>query len=95
MVARNDITGDAIQSKASTKAFNDNYDLIFRKNKMTPAVEDMKKGTCGCGRSPTGDCIGWHGLSEEAYKQALEKYNIDEVSKLIAEETLQATDRSK
>jgi hypothetical protein len=25
-------------------------------------------GQCGCGRSPTGKCIGWHGLSEEMYK---------------------------
>jgi hypothetical protein len=24
-------------------------------------------GKCGCGRSPTGKCIGWHGLSEEMY----------------------------
>ena len=22
---------------------------------------------CGCGRSPTGKCIGWHKLSEEEY----------------------------
>jgi hypothetical protein len=34
-----------------------------------------KIGTCGCGRSPTGDCCGWHGLNEDAYKQALEQYN--------------------
>jgi hypothetical protein len=27
-----------------------------------------KKGTCGCGRSPTGNCIGWHKLTEEEYK---------------------------
>ena len=27
-----------------------------------------KIGTCGCGRSPTGDCIGWHSLSEDAYQ---------------------------
>ena len=26
---------------------------------------------CGCGRSPTGYCIGWHNLSEEQYKQKL------------------------
>ena len=24
-------------------------------------------GKCGCGRSPTGKCCGWHGLSEELY----------------------------
>ena len=37
--------------------------------------EDPKNiGTCGCGRSPTGKCCGWHGLTEEAYKERLEKY---------------------
>jgi hypothetical protein len=25
-------------------------------------------GKCGCGRSPTGKCIGWHGLSEDMYQ---------------------------
>jgi len=24
---------------------------------------------CGCGRSPTGKCVGWHGLSEEQYQE--------------------------
>ena len=74
MVARNDITGDAIQTKGVSNSYRDNYDLIWGKKKMTPAVESMKTGTCGCGRSPTGDCIGWHGLSEEQLKAAQEKY---------------------
>ena len=26
---------------------------------------------CGCGRSPTGKCIGWHTLSEEEYQKNL------------------------
>jgi len=31
--------------------------------------EDAKEfGKCGCGRSPTGKCIGWHGLTEEMYQ---------------------------
>lgn len=46
----------------------------FKEEKMTPKVEEMKKGTCGCGRSPTGNCIGWHGLSEEEYQSQLAKY---------------------
>lgn len=25
-------------------------------------------GKCGCGRSPTGKCCGWHGLSEQLYQ---------------------------
>ena len=28
-------------------------------------------GQCGCGRSPTGRCIGWHGLTEEGYMDKL------------------------
>ena len=27
--------------------------------------------SCGCGRSPTGKCVGWHKLTEEEYKQKL------------------------
>ena len=30
---------------------------------------------CGCGRSPTGECIGWHKLSEEKFQEALINYN--------------------
>jgi hypothetical protein len=75
MVARNDITGDAIQTKGTTSSYRDNYDNIFRKgNEMTPSVESMKVGTCGCGRSPTGDCIGWHALSEEKYLELKEQH---------------------
>jgi hypothetical protein len=32
-------------------------------------------GKCGCGRSPTGKCIGWHGLSEAQFQTKLEEYN--------------------
>ena len=31
-------------------------------------------GSCGCGRSPSGKCIGWHGLTEEEYQVVLEEY---------------------
>jgi hypothetical protein len=31
--------------------------------------EDSEEfGNCGCGRSPTGKCIGWHGLTEDMYQ---------------------------
>ena len=29
---------------------------------------------CGCGRSPTGKCIGWHGLTETEYDVKLAEY---------------------
>jgi len=41
---------------------------------MSPKVEQMKTGTCGCGRSPTGNCIGWHGLSEDAFQARLAEF---------------------
>jgi len=31
MVAKNDITGDSIQSKVTSQKYRDNYDDIFRK----------------------------------------------------------------
>ena len=32
--------------------------------------------TCGCGRSPTGHCCGWHALTEEAYRVKLDEYEL-------------------
>ena len=34
MAAKNDITGDAIQTRGTSEAFRNNYDLIFRKKKV-------------------------------------------------------------
>ena len=33
---------------------------------------------CGCVRSPTGKCIGWHALSEEEYQNELVKLQAEE-----------------
>jgi hypothetical protein len=30
--------------------------------------------SCGCGRSPTGQCIGWHGLTDDEYQKRLAEY---------------------
>lgn len=32
------------------------------------------KGTCGCGRSPTGDCVGWHKLTTSQYLEKLKEH---------------------
>ena len=29
---------------------------------------------CGCGRSPTGKCIGWHNLTNEKYVEKKTEY---------------------
>jgi hypothetical protein len=58
------------------KTFDANWDRIFKKgNDMQVRVrEENEIGKCGCGRSPTGKCIGWHGLTEEQYEIELENY---------------------
>ena len=33
----------------------------------------LKSATCQCGRSPTGNCIGWHRLTEEEYAKKLQE----------------------
>ena len=81
MVARNDITGDSIQTKGTSNAYRDNYDLIWGKKNMQVRVQENENdiGKCGCGRSPTGKCIGWHGLNEQQLKEAQEKYQAQQV----------------
>jgi hypothetical protein len=43
---------------------------------MQVRVDQFEDGgvPCGCGRSPTGKCIGWHGLSEQQFQIELAKY---------------------
>lgn len=53
----------------SNEEYDRRWDAIFGRD-----IKEEKKGTCGCGRSPTGDCIGWHGLSESEYQQKLADY---------------------
>ena len=36
---------------------------------------------CGCGRSPTGNCIGWHALSEQDYQLKKDAYEAKQASK--------------
>ena len=48
--------------------------------------EDAKQfGTCGCGRSPTGKCIGWHGLNEQQLMEAQRQWELDQYTKQAQE----------
>lgn len=42
------------------------------------ANPEGKIGTCGCGRSPSGNCCGWHALSEEDYRIKLAEHETKE-----------------
>ena len=67
----------------SQDEFANNFEKIFgKKDKdMQVRVEENTEdiGRCGCGRSPTGKCIGWHGLSEDMYKHQLMLYMEDQL----------------
>ncbi len=55
----------------SQQEFDNRWDAIFKKDKeMQVRADQITEGgvACGCGRSPTGKCIGWHGLTEELYQ---------------------------
>jgi hypothetical protein len=74
----------------SQATFASNYDAIFgKKNNMQVRVQEdeSKVGQCGCGRSPTGKCIGWHGLTEADFQSRLASYLEDEQSKNVSDST--------
>ncbi len=68
MVARNDITGDAIQSRTSSKAYSDNYDNIFRKKDNTGTDKNENQDVLS-----TEDCV--LDALEEYKRQAQEIWN--------------------
>lgn len=43
------------------------------------------KYSCGCGRSPTGKCCGWHALTEEAYQIKKAEWDFAEYQKQAQE----------
>jgi hypothetical protein len=40
---------------------------------------------CGCSRSPTGLCMGWHGLTESDYRAKLNEWEIEQYKKQAQE----------
>ncbi len=54
---------------------------------MQVRVENKEEdiGKCGCGRSPTGKCIGWHGLSEEEFRERLAIWEVEDYKRRAQE----------
>jgi len=42
-------------------------------------------GGCGCGRSPTGKCCGWHALTEDQYQAKKAEYDLAEYQRQAAD----------
>lgn len=48
--------------------------------------EDVNEiGRCGCGRSPTGKCIGWHGLEEGEFREKLAEWELTDLNRRLEE----------
>jgi hypothetical protein len=61
--------------------FDSNWDSIFNKGKQMQVKVNEEIGKCGCGRSPSGKCIGWHALSESEYQAKLASYVAEQDAK--------------
>jgi hypothetical protein len=59
-----------------------NETIVHRVTKMQIRVKENvdEIGKCGCGRSPTGKCIGWHGLSESEFQSRLAAFLAEEAN---------------
>ena len=53
---------------------------LYKSNKSWE-IYMTEENKCGCGRSPTGKCIGWHALSEEDYSKRKEAYEAKQAQK--------------
>jgi len=67
----------------SQEEYANSFERIFGKKEKDMQIrvqeDDSKFGKCGCGRSPTGKCIGWHGLTEEQFAERKELYETGKV----------------
>ena len=68
MVAKNDITGDSIQSKGTSDAYRNNYDRIFKKENNTGTDKNEYQDVLS-----TEDCVD--NALEEYKRQAQEIWN--------------------
>lgn len=55
------------------------------------ATENTEEfGKCGCGRSPTGKCIGWHAMTEQEWAegktQLLHSFKAGQITKTFVKE---------
>lgn len=72
----------SINNYVSNRVFDGIRPITGKRLEMLKAKRKRQMSKdCGCGRSPTGKCIGWHGLTNEQYeakKLELEQKTINE-----------------
>jgi hypothetical protein len=72
----------------SQEEFANSFEKIFGKKEKDMQVRANPEGsigTCGCGRSPTGDCCGWHGLTEDQFKVKRGEWELEQYKKQAQE----------
>lgn len=55
---------------------------------MQVRADQIQEGgtPCGCGRSPTGKCCGWHALTEEDYQIKKANWELEEYRRQALED---------
>jgi hypothetical protein len=48
---------------------------------IVQSTKENSMADCGCGRSPTGKCVGWHNLTEEQYQEKKAAYEAKQAAK--------------
>ena len=51
-------------------------DISVCKCNRPEEIEQKEKRKCVCGRSPNGECMSWHALSEKVHLQRKHEYEI-------------------
>ena len=68
MATKNDITGDSIQTKGTSKDYRDNYDIIFRKkDEDIPFWEHYCTVEATLMGVESGCACNWCGLTEDDF----------------------------
>ena len=47
-------------------------------------MKETDMSDCGCGRSPTDKCVGWHNITEEQYQEKKAAYEAKQAAKSSA-----------
>jgi len=64
-------------------------DYIFPISVIVSKMENgmSEANACGCGRSPTGKCVGWHSLTEEQFEAKKAAWDAKQAEKKAREES--------
>ena len=70
--------GSAYQTQSSGDRLPNKAEAPLRSLQI---IKEFNMAECGCRRSPNGNCVGWHNLSEEQYQEKKAAYEAKQATK--------------